>query len=199
MHRDIKTENILINSNGIIKIADFGLARPMISPPSSASASLQRQPPTYTVPVVTLWYRAPELLLGATVYDASIDLWSAGCVMAELFMRRPILQGDTERQQILNILNLCGSISTKEWPDVVHLPIFKYVQIPSNHKRRIATTFRPCIRCDHGINLLEQLLTLNPDKRPKSTEALNDDFFWTDPMPADLDRFMDHVRSVGDD
>lgn len=193
MHRDIKTENILINSNGIVKIADFGLARPMTS--SSSSASLQRQP-HYTVPVVTLWYRAPELLLGATAYDASIDLWSAGCIMAELFQRRPILQGDTERQQIMNILNVCGSISTNDWPDVVKLPIYKYVQFPNNHKRRIAQSFRAYIGCDHGLNLLDQLLMLNPNKRPKSTEALNHDFFWTDPLPADLDGFMDHVRSV---
>lgn len=86
MHRDIKASNILVNNEGILKIGDFGLAN-YISP---------RHRQTLTSRVVTLWYRPPELLLGSTNYGAHVDLWSVGCVFAELFIGKPILKGRTE-------------------------------------------------------------------------------------------------------
>jgi serine/threonine protein kinase len=86
MHRDIKVSNILLNNEGVLKIADFGLAN-SISPNN-------KQP--LTSRVVTLWYRPPELLMGATNYGVSVDLWSVGCVFAELFLGKPILKGRTE-------------------------------------------------------------------------------------------------------
>lgn len=86
LHRDIKGSNLLVSENGILKIADFGLSTPFI--PS------QKQPMTSRV--VTLWYRPPELLLGATKYGVSVDLWSAGCILAELFVGKPIMPGRTE-------------------------------------------------------------------------------------------------------
>lgn len=84
LHRDIKTSNILVDNNGRLKIADFGLA----------NFAASRQP--LTSRVVTLWYRPPELLLGSTNYGTNVDMWSVGCVFAELFMGRPILKGRTE-------------------------------------------------------------------------------------------------------
>lgn len=92
MHRDIKGSNLLIDKSGMLKIADFGLA--------NFFNTGTRRP--LTTRVVTLWYRAPELLLGATEYGAGIDLWSAGCLMAEMFVGRPILPGRTE---VINIMN----------------------------------------------------------------------------------------------
>lgn len=86
MHRDIKGSNLLVNNEGILKVADFGLA--------NFSNSGNKQP--LTSRVVTLWYRPPELLLGSTAYGASVDLWSVGCVFAELLIGKPILQGRTE-------------------------------------------------------------------------------------------------------
>lgn len=86
MHRDVKTSNILVNNEGILKIADFGLA--------NFTARYNKEP--LTTRVVTLWYRPPELLLGSTNYGVSLDLWSVGCVFAELFTRRPFLKGKTE-------------------------------------------------------------------------------------------------------
>lgn len=86
MHRDIKSSNILVNNEGILKIADFGLAN-FVRPKS-------KQP--LTSRVVTLWYRPPELLLGSTNYTETVDLWSVGCVFAELFVGRPLLKGRTE-------------------------------------------------------------------------------------------------------
>lgn len=86
MHRDIKGSNLLVGNNGILKVADFGLA--------NFCNFGHRQP--LTSRVVTLWYRPPELLLGSTDYGAAVDLWSVGCVFAELLMGKPILQGRTE-------------------------------------------------------------------------------------------------------
>lgn len=86
MHRDIKGPNLLVNNEGILKVADFGLA--------NFARSGHEHP--LTSRVVTLWYRPPELLLGSTDYDSSVDLWSVGCIFAELLVRNPILQGRTE-------------------------------------------------------------------------------------------------------
>lgn len=86
LHRDIKGSNLLINNDGVLKIGDFGLAT-LYEPD-------QNQP--LTSRVVTLWYRAPELLLGATEYGPAIDLWSAGCILAELYAGKPIMPGRTE-------------------------------------------------------------------------------------------------------
>lgn len=87
MHRDIKGSNLLVSNEGILKVADFGLA-------NFSTTSSNRQP--LTSRVVTLWYRPPELLLGSTDYGVSVDLWSVGCVFAELIIGKPILQGRTE-------------------------------------------------------------------------------------------------------
>lgn len=86
MHRDIKSSNILVNNHGVLKIADFGLANSL--------TGKSKHP--LTSRVVTLWYRPPELLLGSTNYDVTVDLWSVGCVFAELFIGRPLLKGRTE-------------------------------------------------------------------------------------------------------
>lgn len=90
MHRDIKGANLLVNDQGVLKVADFGLA--------NFSSQGQRQP--LTSRVVTLWYRPPELLLGSTDYGASVDIWSVGCLLPELLTSRPILQGRTEVKKL---------------------------------------------------------------------------------------------------
>lgn len=91
LHRDIKCSNLLIDNKGILKIADFGLA--------SFFDATSKKPMTSRV--VTLWYRPPELLLGSTYYGAGVDLWSAGCILAELFNMKPILRGRTEVAYVL--------------------------------------------------------------------------------------------------
>lgn len=93
LHRDLKTSNILMNNRGEIKVADFGMARFCGDPPPSNLTQL----------VVTLWYRAPELLLGATIYDSAIDMWSVGCIFAELLTKHPLLQGKNEVDQLSKV------------------------------------------------------------------------------------------------
>lgn len=97
MHRDIKVSNILVNNEGVLKIGDFGLA--------NFVSARSKQPMTSRV--VTLWYRPPELLLGATKYGETVDLWSAGCVFAELFFGRPLLKGRTEVSVFLKLCSIC--------------------------------------------------------------------------------------------
>ncbi|KAL2329923.1 hypothetical protein Fmac_017504 [Flemingia macrophylla] len=168
MHRDIKVSNILVNNEGILKIADFGLAN-TLSPNS-------KQP--LTSRVVTLWYRPPELLMGSTNYGVSVDLWSVGCVFAELFLGKPILKGRNEVEQLHKIFKLCGSPPDEFW---------KKSKLP------LATMFKPQTkyasslweRCRGfpvtAVELLETLLSIDPAKRGTGSSALMSEYFSTMP------------------
>lgn len=136
LHRDLKPQNLLIDREGHIKLADFGLARSFTIPLR-----------TYTHEVVTLWYRAPELLLGTKFYTMAIDIWSLGCIFAEMvrkfkkipkisilkispnlqITKRPIFHGDSEIDQIFRIFRVLGTPDDKIWPGVTELPDFKAI------------------------------------------------------------------------
>lgn len=145
--------------------------------------------------VVTLWYRPPELLLGARNYGPPIDLWGAGCIMAEMWTRTPILQGATEQAQLTLISQLCGSITPEVWPDVTKLELFSKLDLMKNQRRRVKERLKVYIKCTNALDLLDKLLVLDPTKRLDSDSALNHDFFWTDPMPADLGIMLSHYSS----
>jgi cell division cycle 2-like protein len=117
--RDLKTSNILYNNKGDLKICDLGLARQYGSP---------LRP--YTHMVVTLWYRAPELLLGTRLYSTAIDAWSLGCIMAELLSKEPLLNGRTELEQLDKMFKLLGTPSEKIWPGFNKLPTVQKVRAP---------------------------------------------------------------------
>ncbi|XP_044462442.1 probable serine/threonine-protein kinase At1g09600 isoform X2 [Mangifera indica] len=172
LHRDIKGSNLLLDYNGNLKIGDFGLATFFQSP--------QKQP--LTSRVVTLWYRPPELLLGSTEYGASVDLWSTGCILAELFVGKPIMPGRTEVEQLHKIFKLCGSPSEEYWKrsKLPHATIFK-PQHP--YKRCVAETFKDFP--SSALSLLEVLLATEPDVRGTATLALQSEFFTTKPLPCD--------------
>lgn len=176
----MKTANILVTKDGKLKLADFGLAR----------AIEQQKPDTqqirYTNRVVTLWYRPPELLLGERCYNRAIDMWGAGCIMAELWTREPILKGNTEQNQLELIQNMCGSITSEVWPDVEKLELYAKTQLKSDLKRRIKERLGSYIKDVNALDLLDKLLTLDPKKRMDSDDALDHDFFWSDPLPTDL-------------
>ena len=145
---------------------------------------LDGQVKRYTNRVVTLWYRPPELLLGERNYTSSIDLWGAGCIMAELWKRSPIMQGNTEQQQLVLISQLCGSIDTSVWPDADKLELFTKLSLPIGLKRRVTEEMKRFIDEPNALDLLDCLLTLDPKNRIDSDEALNHDFFWTEPLPT---------------
>ncbi|KAG1688564.1 Cyclin-dependent kinase 7 [Nymphon striatum] len=111
LHRDLKPNNLLVNSEGVLKLGDFGLAKYFGSPNR-----------IYTHQVVTRWYRAPELLFGARNYGAGIDVWAVGCIMAELLLRIPFLAGDTDLDQLSKIFQAFGSPTLKDWPGMDSLP-----------------------------------------------------------------------------
>ncbi|XP_020246185.1 probable serine/threonine-protein kinase At1g54610 [Asparagus officinalis] len=172
LHRDIKGANLLIDSNGNLKIGDFGLA--------SVFNPEKKQP--LTSRVVTLWYRPPELLLGATEYDVAIDLWSAGCILAELLFGKPIMPGRTEVEQLHKIFKLCGSPAEDYWKraKLSQSTIFR-PQHP--YPRRIAETFRDFP--SSALNLLDTLLAIEPDERGTAASALQSEFFTTTPFACD--------------
>lgn len=174
MHRDIKGSNLLLSNEGILKVADFGLAN------FSNSSGHKKKP--LTSRVVTLWYRPPELLLGATDYGASVDLWSVGCVFAELLLGKPILRGRTEVEQLHKIFKLCGSPPEDYWKKskLPHAMLFKPQQ-----------TYDSCLRetlkdlSETEINLIETLLSIDPHKRGTASSALVSQYFTTKPFACD--------------
>ncbi|CAO2184581.1 unnamed protein product [Urochloa humidicola] len=172
LHRDIKGSNLLLDNNGILKIADFGLAT-FFDP---------RHKRPMTSRVVTLWYRPPELLLGATDYGVGIDLWSAGCILAELLYGKPIMPGRTEVEQLHKIFKLCGSPSEEYWKKskLPHATIFKPQQ---PYKRRIRETFKDFP--SSALPLVETLLAIDPAERQTATAALHSEFFSTEPYACD--------------
>ncbi|KAI3736836.1 hypothetical protein L2E82_26823 [Cichorium intybus] len=174
MHRDIKGANLLVNNEGIMKIGDFGLAN------FCNSAGEKKQP--LTSRVVTLWYRPPELLLGSTDYEASVDLWSIGCVFAELLLGSPILQGRTEVEQLHKIFKLCGSPPEDYWKKskLPHATMFK-PQHP--YESCLLETFKELPTC--SVDLIQTLLSVEPYKRGTASSALASEYFKTKPYACD--------------
>uniref|UniRef100_A0AA96SJB3 [RNA-polymerase]-subunit kinase n=1 Tax=Phyllostachys edulis TaxID=38705 RepID=A0AA96SJB3_PHYED len=172
LHRDIKGSNLLLDNNGVLKIGDFGLAS--FFDPNHKQSMTSR--------VVTLWYRPPELLLGATDYGVGVDLWSAGCILAELLAGKPIMPGRTEVEQLHKIFKLCGSPTEEYWKKskLPHATIFKPQQ---PYKRRIADTFKDFPQS--ALRLIETLLAIDPADRLTATSALKSDFFTTEPYACD--------------
>ncbi|XP_042025278.1 probable serine/threonine-protein kinase At1g54610 [Salvia splendens] len=172
LHRDIKGSNLLIDDAGVLKIADFGLASTY--DPNSKQLMTSR--------VVTLWYRPPELLLGATEYGVGVDLWSAGCILAELFAGKPIMTGRTEVEQLHRIFKLCGSPSEEYWKKakLPHATIFKPQH---SYKRCINETFKDFP--PSALSLIGTLLAIDPSERQTATAALESEFFTTEPYACD--------------
>jgi len=190
LHRDMKAANILITKTGKLKLADFGLAR-------AFSLSSKEGGNRYTNRVVTLWYRPPELLLGDRDYGPPIDMWGAGCIMAEMWTRSPIMQGSTEQHQLTLISQLCGSITPEVWPGVDRLDHYGKLELPKNQKRKVKDRLKAYVRDQYALDLLDKLLNLDPKQRLNSDNALNHDFFWEDPMPADLSKMLgQHTQSM---
>jgi cyclin-dependent kinase 2 len=158
IHRDIKPQNVLLGSDGVIKLADFGLARAL----SMGSEALTHE-------VITLWYRAPEILLGQKDYSLPVDIWSVGCIFAEMIMKVPIFAGDSEIDQIFKIFQIMGTPTLHTWANGCTLqnyqptfPMWKPQPLSS-----IVKNLDPS-----GLDLLSRMLVLNPSNRINARNAL---------------------------
>uniref|UniRef100_T1IJC7 cyclin-dependent kinase n=1 Tax=Strigamia maritima TaxID=126957 RepID=T1IJC7_STRMM len=172
LHRDLKTSNLLLSHKGILKVGDFGLAREYGSPLKQ-----------YTPIVVTLWYRAPELLLGVKEYSTPIDLWSVGCIFGELLTMKPLFPGTSERDQLNRVYKDLGTPNDTIWPGFSDLPLVKkmsFAHIPYHTLRgRFAQSLT-----NLGFDLMNRFLTYNPASRITAEKALQHGYFTESPLPV---------------
>jgi len=163
LHRDLKPQNILIDRMGVLKLADFGLSR---------TFGIPVRP--YTHEVVTLWYRAPELLLGQEKYSTPVDIWSAGCIFAEMVTKSPFFAGDSEIDQLYRIFRTLGTPDESIWPGVTKLPDYQpnFPQHPPQPLASLLYQLEPL-----GIDLLSKMLLYEPCKRISAKHALQHPYF----------------------
>ncbi|KAL4883118.1 Serine/threonine-protein kinase bur1 [Aspergillus karnatakaensis] len=192
LHRDMKAANLLISNEGILQIADFGLARPFDEPPPQAGKGGGEAKRDYTTLVVTRWYRPPELLLQLRRYTSAIDMWGVGCVFGEMFKGKPILAGNTDLNQAQLIFSLVGTPSEENMPGWSSLPGCEGVKNFGNRPGNLAEVFKN--QSPVAISLLTELLKLDWRKRVNAIDALKHPYFSTPPLPArpgDLPTFED--------
>jgi cyclin-dependent kinase len=158
LHRDLKPQNLLVNRDGVLKLADFGLARAFGIPVKN-----------YTHEVVTLWYRAPDILMGSKVYSTQVDMWSVGCIFAELVNGKPLFAGASEEDQLDKIFKLTGHPDLDEWTDMKDLPLYKD-DFPK-HEGRTWAEMVPNLD-EEGLDLLSNFLQCEPRKRISAKNAL---------------------------
>ncbi|XP_013412148.1 cyclin-dependent kinase 11B-like [Lingula anatina] len=177
IHRDLKTSNLLLSHKGILKIGDFGLAREYGSPLRA-----------YTSVVVTLWYRAPELLLGIKQYSTPIDMWSVGCIFGELLTMKPIFPGKSETDELQRIFKDLGTPNERVWEGVTELPHWKKYTFANYPFNSIKNRFGSYLS-ETGFHLLNKFLAYDPKKRITAEEALKHEFFQESPQPVDPSMF----------
>ena len=172
MHRDLHTSNILVRADGCIKIIDFNSSMVYGSPNRAHSQQ-----------TTTLNYRSPELLLNACYYGPPTDIWSAGCIFAELFLRERLFTNPfgTQVEQLSRIFSLRGTITNENWPEARSLPDFiEFSKCPPRDFKKVFPMMSP-----NAVDLLDKMLQLDPNMRPTAAEALRHPYFTSeDPPPC---------------
>ncbi|KAH9306915.1 hypothetical protein KI387_011319 [Taxus chinensis] len=181
LHRDMKPNNLLIAPDGQLKLGDFGLARLFGSP--------NRR---FTHQVFALWYRAPELLYGAKHYGSGVDVWAAGCIFAELILRRPFLQGNGDLDQLGKIFAAFGTPKPSQWPDMHCLPDFvEFQQVPPQPLRTLFPT-----ATEDALDLLSKMFAFDPKQRISAQQALEHRYFSSAPVPTRPDLLPKPSKAV---
>ena len=168
LHRDLKPQNILVSNNGVLKIADFGLAR---------SFNFPLKPRNLTKEIVTLWYRAPELLLGEKQYSTAIDIWSIGCIFSEMINKNPLFMGDSQIDQIYKIFQFSGTPDEITWPGISAYPDFKSTFPKFKPNYGILNSANSGALDELGFDLLLKMLEINPMNRINASWALKHEYF----------------------
>ena len=194
LHRDLKPQNLLINTQGHLKLADFGLARAFGIPVN-----------TFSSEVVTLWYRAVDVLLGSKSYTTSIDMWSAGCILAELYTTRPLFPGKDDKDQLQMIFTVLGTPTEGTWPNLSQMPQWKPPGVVYPAARLSQYAPLQCILDSDaqssnnynnnninligggGMDLLERMVVYEPLMRISAADALKHPFF---------DSVPDHIKHL---
>jgi len=165
MHRDLKPQNLLVSHDGVLKIADFGLARAFVPPIRP-----------FTHEVVTLWYRPPEILLGEKTYALPVDMWGVGAILVEMVNKRPLFPGDSEIDELFKIFRVLGTPNATHWPEALDLPDFNpsgmWPQWPALSLSTIVPTLEPA-----GLAMLEGLMELDPKDRLSASECADHAYF----------------------
>jgi CTD kinase subunit alpha len=174
LHRDIKAANILVSNEGQLKLADFGLAR----------FYAKRRQLDYTNRVITIWYRSPELLLGETQYGPAVDIWSAACVLVEIFTRHAIFPGDGgEINQLEKIYAVLGTPNTRDWPGLVDMQWFELLRPSAKRPNVFAEKYKERVT-PAAFDLLAAMFQYDPTKRPSAPDVLEHPYFTTEePAP----------------
>jgi len=190
IHRDLKSSNILISRQGELKIADLGLARDW-TPEMKRLTNL----------VITLWYRPPELLLGCVRYSPKIDMWSVGCIIAELFLCSALLRGDIESHQLYLIFKMMGHPNTNDtddqgWPNINAMcPLWKNYKpeeegFPRRLREELTSRLPPSAMnwmTPHAMDLIDHLLAYNPERRMSAVQGLTAQWFFDNPIVKSAD------------
>lgn len=171
LHRDLKLQNLLVDKYGVIKLADFGLARSMSLPLR-----------VYTKEVVTLWYRPPEILLGSDIYGPAVDIWSLGCIFYEMLTKKVLFPGDSEIDQLFKTFQILGTPDETQWKGITKMPYYK-TNFPNWRSKDLKKLIE---NNEDAADLLDKMLAYDPFRRMTCLDALGHPYFQTMPTENEL-------------
>eukprot|EP00794_Sanderia_malayensis_P006828 gene6828-7595_t len=181
IHRDVKPENILVSKTGIVKLCDFGFARPLAIGPGEV----------FTDYVATRWYRAPELLVGDTNYGKAVDIWAVGCLLSEMLTGEPLFPGDSDIDQLYHITKCLGNLTQRHKEIFNRNPLFIGMRVPE--VRETEPLEKRYFRIPHdAMNIIKQSLELNADDRPTCQQMMKHDFYRKDNFS---DKFLVELKN----